>query len=108
MPADEPAAAAHQELAIPVVGQQQRELDLGADDAGRRGSAPTLIAPVSAAGTATASVTLTSGSLRVTRCEHSACSAAMTTAGLTRLRDEYGGDDRGEGVGDRKRVFMGA
>jgi hypothetical protein len=31
---DKAAAAAHQELAIPVVGQQQRELDLGSDDAG--------------------------------------------------------------------------
>ena len=31
--ADESAAAAHEELPVPLVGQQQRELDLGADDA---------------------------------------------------------------------------
>ena len=32
--ADEPAAAAHHELAVPGVGQQQREANLRADDAG--------------------------------------------------------------------------
>src|SRR5207237_7469613 len=31
--ADESAAAAHEELPVPLVWQQQRELDLGADDA---------------------------------------------------------------------------
>src|SRR5215831_6634160 len=29
----EPAASAHEELAVPLVGEQQRELDLRADDA---------------------------------------------------------------------------
>ena len=53
----------------------------------------TRIAPVVAAGTAIASVTLTSGSLRVTRCEHSACSAAMRRL-ADGLRDECDGDDQ--------------
>ena len=64
------------------------------------------IAPVSAAGTATASVTLTSGSLRVTRCEHSARSAANGDRRASRLgRRVQAGDRAGDGQSRREVGF---
>src|ERR1044072_6152421 len=59
--------------------------------------------PVSAAGTATASVTFTSGSLSVVRCEHSACwtCPASGCRGATNARD------RETQAPTSHRVFMG-
>ena len=58
---DESAAAAHEELLVPVVGQEEREPDLGADDS-RDAAVRGANRAVEAAGTATASDTFTSGS----------------------------------------------